>query len=472
MSQNPKSTPRTKQQVSSLPGFTLPHSSDLEDLVLGTILYYNTNETRYALTFLDEMDFFQEKNTIIFKAIRSLYIKGDDIDSYTVVEELNKLSLLELAGGPYGVMTLLNNVNSVSNIGTHIRILKQKSLQRKLIQLCDNRLKDAHDPTKDIFELIDETMFELTKMSDTISKSDSTISANQVITSFMQEVNDESEEIRYIWETGHKQFDSKVGFTRDKIILLAGGAKHGKSKFNMSLMFMLLERYAEELGIYWVSLEDSAKDIAANYLASKLFIKPKEIKRRNYSAETRSFIGKWLDKFNSFDITFQEQSAKSWKIVNDFKNFCKLRKNKLNILIIDNILALSDREDFKGAENSMYDYIMNQMLNCRQQTKACIILIHHYKDSQQEESKIKAAFRPRLTDMKGTEAFRRIPNSVMLINNPGKYDDLMTEYGDNRDALRNLYIVDTGANREDTSDDDSALIRFVHSLDFNIFIEI
>lgn len=431
----------------------------------------NSKDTRFAITFLDDGDFYSPSCNLSFLAIKNLYARGDDIDLLTVVEELIRMGSLEEAGGPYAISMMGTKVYTDAHIQTHIRILKQKSLQRRLIILCSEKITDAFDSSKDIFTTIDDTMLQLTKMNEGIEKADSTKSIQDVTNSFLDDMESEEENDRFVWETGYKKFDNKVGLTKDKILLFAGGAKHGKSKFVMAMMFAILEKY-NDVSIYWVTLEDSAKDIAAGYLATKIFVKPKDIKRRQFSDTSRNSIRGIMDKFNSFDIVFQEQSARSWKIANEFANFCKVRPGRFNVLIVDNVLALSDREDFKGAENSMYDYVMNQMLNIRQKTKGCIIPIHHYKDSQQSEDRIKSAFRPRLMDMKGTEAFRRIPNSVLLINNPGKYDDLMNEYGEYKDSMRHLFIVDTGANREDTSDDDTALIRFVHSLDYNIFIEI
>lgn len=464
------STKQSNHKLNFKEGYLIPQATEVEEAVLGAILLENNKDTRFAINFLEVDDFFKLEYQHIFRAILSLYSKSDDIDLIIVLEELKKLGLLEEAGGPFGLSVLSAKVSTTTHIQTHVRILKQKSLQRKLIVLCNEKIDDAYDNTKDIFLTIDNTMFELSKMSEIIDKAESTVSAKQISKTFFEEMENENES-KYLWETGDKQFDDIVGITKDKIILITGGAKHGKSKFTMAKMFNLLELY-EDVAIYWVTLEDSAKDIAAGYLASKIFVKAKDIKRRAFHHSSINVIKEHLDKFDSFDITFQEQSSKSWQIATEFKNFAKNRPNKLCILIVDNILALQDREDFKGSENSMYDYIMNQMLNIRQQTKGCIIPIHHYKDAQQEESRIKMAFRPRLMDIKGTEAFRRIPNAVLMINNPGKYDDLMNEYGEHAEALRNLYIVDTGANREDKSEDSKALIRYLCNLDYNIFIEI
>lgn len=448
-----------------------PQAGDIEEAVIGAILLANDQNTRFALTFLKPEDFFFQNNKNMFEAASNLFRRGDDIDIMILAEELKKMNVLEEIGGPYTIALSSQKVSTTAHLNTHVKILKQKSLQRQIIMLCQEKIKDAYLETKDIFKIIDETQLELSLMTENLDRKGAAISAKNVVDDFLADIHSDKKHSRYVWETGDPRFDKKVGISPDKIVLVAGGAKHGKSKYVASKMFYLFDHY-DDVACYWVSLEDSAKYIAANYLAQKLYMKPKDIVRRNYTPETRKVIQEHLNRFNSFDIVFQEQAAKSWKIKSDFKNFCKQREGKLCILIVDNILALSDREDFKGAENSMYDYVMNQMLNIRQETKGFIIPIHHYKDSQQEESRIKNAFRPRLMDMKGTEAFRRIPNAVLLINNPGKFDELMNEYGDNKEFLRYLYIVDTGANREDTSDDGTALIRYVHTLDFNIFIPI
>jgi KaiC/GvpD/RAD55 family RecA-like ATPase len=226
------------------------------------------------------------------------------------------------------------------------------------------------------------------------------------------------------------------------------------------------------VSIFWVTLEDSAKDILNHYLSYKLFIKAKDIRYKRFNGNAFEKIKEHVDRFKTFDVDFVEQAGKINNIRNAFRNFCMYRKNRFNIIIIDNLLSLDDRDEFKNNDNSMYDYMMSEVLKLRQQTGALVIPIHHYKDSQQYRDKKENGYRPILSDMKGTEGFRRIPNQVLLLNKPGLYDDLATEYTDRADVFHKMFICDTGKNREDESRDEVALIHLFANLNCNWFAEI
>jgi len=335
----------------------------------------------------------------------------------------------------------------------------------------------AQDDTKDMFDLLDGYMDFLESL--TLAKAFmATRKAAKVADELIQEycsttsLEDNAITRDRVYKTGHSRFDQVVTICKDKIILLAGGAKHGKSKLVSHFMFELLERY-KDISVFWVTLEDNEKDILRSFLSSKILIKPKWIREKQFSEPFKPAIKAWSEVFKEFDIEFRDQTISSMEIANSFAQFCLARKNRFHILVVDNVMSLKDREKFQHDLNGMYDYVMHNMLICRQKTHGLIWILHHYNDAQQDEKGINKGYRPRLQDIKGTEAFRRVPNQVLMINNPSKYKDLMNQYqGDRREILKNMFIIDAGANREDDDSDEVALIHYFCSLDFTLFKEI
>jgi hypothetical protein len=210
-----------------------------------------------------------------------------------------------------------------------------------------------------------------------------------------------------------------------------------------------------------------------SYLASKVFITAKHLKARNYGSSKVGQMKEHIRTFQSFDIEFIDQAIRSDDVVTHFVQFCIQRKDRLNILVVDNILSLDDQGDFKFDPNGFSNHVMHNLLKCRQKTKGLIIALHHFNDAQQNKENLRTGYRPVLKDMKGSETFRRTPNQVLLINSFNIYKDLMGEYsGQEREILSHLFIVDTGKNREDKIDDSSALIHFFTEMAYDQFQEI
>ena len=62
---------------------------------------------------------------------------------------------LDLVGGPYVITQLTNRVASAANIEYHARIILQKHIQRELIRISSETIRDAYEDTTDVFHLLD-----------------------------------------------------------------------------------------------------------------------------------------------------------------------------------------------------------------------------------------------------------------------------------------------------------------------------
>ena len=59
------------------------------------------------------------------------------------------------------------------------------------------------------------------------------------------------------------------------------------------------------------------------------------------------------------------------------------------------------------------------------------------------------------------------------MNNFKIYKDLINKYqGNQREILKHLVVIDTGANREDNSDEEHSLIHYFCNLDYCLFKEV
>lgn len=150
---NTKNTKPTKAK-------NLPNVSDVEEVVLGSILLDSTVIDRIVSDFTENL-FYEWKNRLIARTILELYKNNTAIDIVTLVNNLMKKEQLDDVGGAVYVSQLTSNVASTSNIEYHIRILQQESLRRRLIEVGTNATTKSLDPSQDVFDLYNETQIEL-----------------------------------------------------------------------------------------------------------------------------------------------------------------------------------------------------------------------------------------------------------------------------------------------------------------------
>lgn len=131
-----------------------PQALDLEEAVLGAIML-EKDALASTIDVIRPDAFYKEAHKIIFQSISRLFTKGEPVDILTVTNELKFTGELEAAGGPFYIAQLTNRVASSANTEFHARIILQKFIQRELIRISSEIIKEAYEDTTDVFQLLD-----------------------------------------------------------------------------------------------------------------------------------------------------------------------------------------------------------------------------------------------------------------------------------------------------------------------------
>jgi replicative DNA helicase len=132
-----------------------PQALPLEEAVLGALML-DREALPVVMDILRPESFYHEAHQHVYRAVVRLFERSNPVDILTVTEELRKTGELEKVGGSYYLVELTNRVASAANIEYHARIIAQKHIQRELIRVATNTIKDAYEDTTDVFTLLDE----------------------------------------------------------------------------------------------------------------------------------------------------------------------------------------------------------------------------------------------------------------------------------------------------------------------------
>ena len=174
MAENKKTTQETRRktpvrtgtaQVYAEHGKLPPQAVDLEEAVLGALMLEKDALTA-VIDILKPEIFYKDSHQYIFAAIQRLFSKSEPIDILTVTHELKSSGELEIVGGPYFITQLTNRVASAANVEYHARIILQKFIQRELIRISSDIIRDAFEDTTDVFDLLDKAESSLFEVSE------------------------------------------------------------------------------------------------------------------------------------------------------------------------------------------------------------------------------------------------------------------------------------------------------------------
>lgn len=148
-----------------------PQALDVERAVLGGILiepnvYGEVAETLKIETFYDP------KHQRIYEAIMLLAQQSNPIDIITVGQQLQRMGMLEEAGGQKYLGELTLEVASAAHIEYHAQLLATKALARQLITLARTTEERAYDATTDVDELMNQVEADIFAISEQSQKVD------------------------------------------------------------------------------------------------------------------------------------------------------------------------------------------------------------------------------------------------------------------------------------------------------------
>ncbi|MCL6450497.1 MAG: replicative DNA helicase [Acetobacteraceae bacterium] len=132
-----------------------PQSLEAEQSVLGAMLLEKEAVIK-AADLVGPDDFYREAHRVIFRAIASLVDRGEAADLVTVTEELRRLGQLEAVGGASYLTSLANAVPTAANVEHYARIVGEKSVLRRLIQVATAIAARAYEGAGEVEELLDE----------------------------------------------------------------------------------------------------------------------------------------------------------------------------------------------------------------------------------------------------------------------------------------------------------------------------
>jgi replicative DNA helicase len=204
----------------------LPASVDAERSILGAILL--DNECFFeASEKLTPTDFALESHQRIFARISRLMSTGHAVDMVTLVEELARTKETDSIGGVAYLSDLITGLPRRLSITEYVRIVKEKSLLRQVINACSAVITRAADQSEGANEIISAADRELLAIG--ANQSDETLDSQSLREmALLQEQRKGT--VRNFFSTGLLQVDAKVGgYAKGEVTVIGGRPEQGKS---------------------------------------------------------------------------------------------------------------------------------------------------------------------------------------------------------------------------------------------------
>ena len=255
-----------------------PQATDLEEAVLGALML-DKNAVAEVIDVLHPDCFYKDANQKIFQAIHSLFHQTQPVDILTVTQQLRKTGELEIAGGAYYITQLTNRVASAANIEFHARIVLQKYIQRELIRISSDTIRDAYEETSDVLELLDKAERNLFAIAESnIRKKYEDM--HTLITKAIKEVEVAAKQDTGVTgvPSGFTNLDRvTAGWQKSDLIILAARPGMGKTAFVLGLARNAAVGFNKPVAFF--SLEMSSIQLVNRLISSETEINTEKLRK-------------------------------------------------------------------------------------------------------------------------------------------------------------------------------------------------
>jgi len=400
-----------------------PYSEDAEQAVLGAMLLDGDAIVR-ALEMVDESMFYREGHRRIFKAMLAISQGGAVVDPLTLSNELEKHGSLQAAGGKDYIGVLLYIVPTAANIEYHLKIVREKALRRRLIEVAQSLVTEAHESAADAGELIDLAEHKIFQVSQQRG-SDGFTRIKELLWPAMERIESlrEGGPLTGV-PSGFAELDSMtLGFQPSDLVIIAARPSMGKTAFVLNVaQYAAVER---NLPTAIFSLEMSKESLVMRMLASEGYIDAQRLRSGKLTSQDHSNLAKaaallgqapiWIDDSPGLSLLEIRSRARRLKSQHDLK-----------MIIVDYLQLVTGPPGVESRQQEISQISRSLKILAKELQVPVLALSQLSRAPEQRTGENK---RPQLSDLRESGAIEQDADLVMFIYRPEFYERAVDEQG-------------------------------------------
>lgn len=244
-----------------------PHSVEAEQAVLAGI-FVRPQVMHSIVGIIVDDDFYLPAHQTLYRAMVELYSRSAPIDLVSVAEYLKGRGEFEEVGGAVYLSELSQAVVSGANAEYYATIVRDKGMQRGLINTCSTIISNSFDSSQDVGNLLDQSEQAIFAISQRTTGKDFSGTKELVDKVFenLAKLADSKELITGI-TTGYTRLDKMTaGLQPSDLIILAARPSMGKTAFAMCMAMNAAVHQNTPVAVF--SLEMSKEQLLARMLAA------------------------------------------------------------------------------------------------------------------------------------------------------------------------------------------------------------
>lgn len=411
-------------QTSAAPEVRPPHNREYEQLVLGAALLEQRPD--FWLEISDQLrreDFFLASHQVIYSALQSLAMRGEDLTLLTITDELTREGRLAEIGGSPTLVGLYENAPRRLRLDTEIRRLKDLAAKRWAMRFAARLMMRAEADDESAETLLEQSERELgearigTTEDDLI---DSHTAIDRTLAEIVDRWNNPEQAPGVL--TGFCDLDAMLhGLRPGRNYLLAARPGEGKTTFALNIAHNASRhRRNEQPVILMVSLEMTVNELNYRALATATRIDSDRIFEGRLTESERRDLFEAAEELRALTVCYLE--PKAHLLVSGLRSRIQRlirRYGRVDLVIID-FLQLLTPERGNVSENERLTEISRGL--------KLLALTYNFPmlslaQMNREIEKRGGNKEPQLSDLRGSGSLEQDADVVMFLHNESGFED-------------------------------------------------
>ncbi len=383
----------------------LPFSLVTEQSLLGSVII-SPEALNDALQIIGPQDFYISEHAEIFTVIKELFLNSKEIDFVTLVDALVKKGVYNEAAASDYITQLIHKGNNALNVNDYAKIIKDKSVLRRLIEVCDEVSDKAYSEEGEAGRLVDyaeSLVFDIAQGKDTKS-----------FRHISDVINDVYKNLHAMATEGEAAQGTKTGFSGlDNVLagmgnsdLILVGARPGMGKTSFALNIGTNVAIQSKKTVCIFSLEMSAEQLVSRIISSEAMIDSMALRTGKLDSKQWSEIAKATTKLAGTNILIDDTTGIT---VTGMKG--KLRRVKdLGLVVVDYLGLMQSDRKIDNRVNEVAEISRNLKIMAKELNVPVICCAQLSRGPESRTDK-----RPMLSDLRDSGAIEQDADVVIFL---------------------------------------------------------
>jgi replicative DNA helicase len=393
-----------------------PQNIEAEQAVLGAILIEaDALATVSELLHID--DFYRKTHQMIYEAILKTANSGEPVDLITVTAALQDAGQIDEVGGVAYLAHLANAVPTAANVEYYAKLVREKSVLRRLINTATKIAATGYEGGVDVEEILGEAEKRILEISQQGSLGKGFTPIKDVLLNTF-------ERIEYLYNnkgqvtgipSGYPDLDRMTnGFNRSDLIIIAARPAVGKTAFALNIAQNIAVRAGETVAIF--SLEMGAEQLVQRMLCAEANIDAGKLRTGFLDEEDWPKLTMAVGTLSEAPIFIDDTPGIT---VQDIRSKCRRLKAEhgLGLILIDYLQLIQGRGKSDNRQQEVSEISRTLKLIARELNVPVIALSQLSRSVEQRQDK-----RPMMSDLRESGSIEQDADIVSFLYRDDYYN--------------------------------------------------